>query len=352
MSGGRAGRLRGALQSGVLVWAAVVALAALAGAALAAPAAPPAAPAWPAPAAASAAAPLAPSTAILPAAPATARQASAPVWPLTLRDDRGHRLTLPRAPQRIVTLLPSLTETVCVLEACDRLVGTDRYSNWPAAIAALPRLGGLDDAQLERIVALKPDLVLASGSARAVERLEALGVPVLALEARTLADAQRVMRVVGRALGREAAAQAQVQRIQQRLQALAARVPAGWRGRKAYFEVSASPHAAGTASFIGELLAVLGVGNIVPPELGPFPQLSPEYVVRARPDLMLGSRRAVEAMAGRPGWAALPALRDGRFCGFDEAAYDTLVRPGPRLAEAAGHLQQCLQRLAPPAGGR
>lgn len=293
------------------------------------------------------------------AAPAAASGAStaaapvpAPVWPLTLRDDRGHAVTLPRAPQRIVTLLPSLTETVCVLEACDRLVGTDRYSDWPASIAALPRLGGLDDAQLERIVALKPDLVLASGSARVVERLEALGVPVLALEARTLVDAQRVMRVVGRALGREAAAQAQVQRIQQRLQALAAGVPAGWRGRQAYFEVSASPHAAGTASFIGELLAALGVGNIVPAELGPFPKLSPEYVVRARPELMLGSRRAVEAMAARPGWAALPALREGRVCGFDEAAYDTLVRPGPRLADAAAHLQQCLQRLAPPAGGR
>ena len=95
--------------------------------------------------------------------------------PVVLRDDVGaeHRLAAP--PQRIVTLLPSLTESVCAIGACDRLVGTDRFSNWPASVAALPKLGGLDDLPVERIAALKPDVVLVSSSARIIGRLEALG---------------------------------------------------------------------------------------------------------------------------------------------------------------------------------
>ena len=95
---------------------------------------------------------------------------------VTVHDDRGAALTLAQPPQRIVSLLPSLTETVCELGACSRLVGTDRHSNWPASVRALPRLGGLEDAQIERIVALKPDLVLLAVSARAADRLRALGL--------------------------------------------------------------------------------------------------------------------------------------------------------------------------------
>ncbi|RYY50480.1 MAG: ABC transporter substrate-binding protein, partial [Comamonadaceae bacterium] len=75
-------------------------------------------------------------------------------------DDRGVTVDLKSPPRRVVTLLPSLTETVCELGACDRLVGVDDYSNWPAAVQRLPHVGGLDDAQVERIVALKPDVVL------------------------------------------------------------------------------------------------------------------------------------------------------------------------------------------------
>ena len=102
-------------------------------------------------------------------------------------------------PQRIVTLLPSLTETVCELGACDRLVGVDDYSNWPAPVRALPHVGGLEDASIERIVALKPDLVLLSDLlARAARGWKALGLQVLALEPKTLADVQRVLGSSGR----------------------------------------------------------------------------------------------------------------------------------------------------------
>jgi hypothetical protein len=93
-----------------------------------------------------------------------------------LDDDRGSVLELPAPARRIVSLMPSLTETVCALDACDRLVGIARHANWPVAVQRLPQVGGIDDANIERIVALKPDLVLLRPRSRAAEPLERLGI--------------------------------------------------------------------------------------------------------------------------------------------------------------------------------
>ena len=95
------------------------------------------------------------------------------------------------------------------------------------------------------------------------------------------------------------------------------------------------------------------MGNIVPPSMGPFPRLNPEFVVRAQPDLVMASARNLAEMAQRPGWASMPALKQRRSCGFAEAEYEVLTRPGPRLAEAADRLADCLVRLSAmlPGGG-
>ena len=270
--------------------------------------------------------------------------------PVRVTDDRGRSVELPAPAQRIVSLLPSLTETVCALEACGRLVGVDRFSNWPAAVRALPQLGGLEDTQVERLVALRPDVVLAEGSTRVIGRLESLGLRVVALSPRNLADTGRVMRVVASLLGDESRGQRTWQALNARIDTAAQRVPAAWKGRSAYIEVAATPHAAGEASFVGELLARLGLTNIVPAAMGPFPQLNPEYVVRAQPELVIATARAVAEMPQRPGWASLSALREGRACGLDGPQWEPLVRPGPRLPEAAEALADCLARL--PGAGR
>jgi len=271
--------------------------------------------------------------------------AAACAWPGALLAAEPAASAPMLAPQRIVTLLPSLTETVCALNACERLVGTDRYSNWPDAVLKLPKLGGLDDAQLERIVALRPDLVLASGSARVSERLRSLGIPVLALETDSLADMRRVMEQVAQALGRPGAGRALAQRIDARIAEAAARVPAALRGQRVYFEIDTGPYAAGEGSFVGELLARLGLANIVPATMGPFPKLNPEFIVRAQPDLVMAEQAELARMPGRPGWAGLRALRDHRECGFPTERYEMLIRPGPRTGEAAELLVQCLVLL-------
>ncbi|WP_200230749.1 ABC transporter substrate-binding protein [Rubrivivax gelatinosus] len=267
--------------------------------------------------------------------------------PIVVHDERGTELRLDAPPRRIVSLLPSLTETVWVLGGGERLVGVDRYSNWPPALAALPRVGGMEDAVIEAVVALKPDLVLASSLSRASDRLEALGLRVLRVRAERHADMLELMRTLGQVLGRPAEAERLIARLDHELAAAAARVPASLRGRRVYFEVHGGTYAASAGSFIGDTLARLALVNVVPAELGPFPKLNPEFVVRADPDIVLMQQRDLPALAARPGWTAMQAVRQRRVCGFDAERFDMLIRPGPRLGEGAAAIVDCLQRLAP-----
>lgn len=265
--------------------------------------------------------------------------------PVVVTDDRGVEQRFARPPARIVSLLPSITESVCALGACERLVGTDRYSQVPAMVQALPKLGGLDDAQVERIVALKPDVVLAGKSARVTDRLESLGLTVVLLESQTHADVRRSLATIARLLGTPAAADHLWSDIERDLATAAVRVPVDVRGKRVYFEVDATPYAAGAGSFVGETLARLGMANVAPATLGPFPRLNPEFVVRSDPDIIVAAERELATMGARPGWAQLKALREQRVCSFPPGRYELLVSPGPRLGEAALALADCLARL-------
>jgi iron complex transport system substrate-binding protein len=264
---------------------------------------------------------------------------------IVVTDERGVRVDLPRPPQRIVTLLPSLTESVCTLGACERLVGVDRYSNWPESVRALPQVGGGIDPNVEAIVALKPDVVLLAKSSRVTERLEALGLKVLVLEPKSHADVRRVLDALGQVLGTDDA-QRVWRAIDASVSAAAQSLPAGAKNTRVYFEVNSTPYAAGEVSFIGETLTRLGVTNIVPASLGPFPKLNPEFVVRANPDLIMVGERSGNGLEQRPGWGGIKAVREGRICRFTAAQSDVLVRPGPRMGEAAQLMSKCLQAQA------
>ena len=260
---------------------------------------------------------------------------------IEVRDERGVTVSLPKSPQRIVTLLPSLTESVCALGACDRLIGVDRYSNSPASVRALPKLGGGLDPNVEGIVALRPDVVLLAKSSRVTPRLEALGLKVVVLEPKNHADVKRVLDALGVILGVDDA-QRVWRVIDASVSAAAQSVPESARGQRVYFEVNNGPYGAGESSFIGETLQRLGVRNIVPAALGPFPKLNPEFVVRANPDVIMVGVRSAVGMEQRPGWSGIRAVREGRICRFDSEAADVLVRPGPRMGEAARLMAGCL----------
>ena len=266
---------------------------------------------------------------------------------VTVLDDTQNKVEIPRTPQRIVSLLPSLTETVCALGQCPRLVGVDRYSNWPDSIQTVPRMGGGIDPNIERIVAQKPDLVLLAGSTRGVERLQALGITVLRLEPRTHADVQRVLRTVAEALGVPGTQADRVWReIDAGVQAAVQSLKPQARSQRVYFEVSPAPYGASESSFIGETLQRMGVRNILPAALGPFPQINPEFVVRAQPDVIMAGDSSRASMLQRPGWPQMRAVRDDRICVFPPEQADIVVRAGPRMAEGARLMAECLNRTA------
>ena len=267
--------------------------------------------------------------------------------PSVVRDDRGEVISLPRVPHRIVTLMPALAESVCALGACDRLVGTDRFANWPASVLALPKLGGMDDVSLEALVRLKPDLVLLGRSARLLPRLVALGIPVMALEPQTQAQVQHSLQRLAVVLGLPEPDQqaAKVwQQVQAQLTQARAAMPPQAKGASVYFEAGSGGYAAAESSFIGELITALGLRNVVPAHLGPFPQLSPEWVLRNQPDLIMMGQPSLDPLQRRPGWSQLAAVQQGRVCQFTAEQGDVLVRPGPRLGEAALLMAQCAQR--------
>lgn len=266
--------------------------------------------------------------------------ASAMAAPVQITDDRGQVVRWDSPPRRIISLLPSLTESICALGACDRLVGVDRHSNWPAPVTRLPRMGAGLDPVIELIVAQRPDVVLLATSSRAAQRLESLGLRVVAIEPHSHADVQRMLQRLSVMLGVDAAAGVW-QGIDAGLLAQAQAVPLKARGLRVYLEVNAAPYAAGEASFIGETMTRLGLRNVVPRELGPFPRINPEFVVRADPDLIIMAHADAASLAQRPGWQALRAVRGERVCRLSPAEADILVRAGPRLVEAARLMTQC-----------
>jgi iron complex transport system substrate-binding protein len=220
----------------------------------------------------------------------------------------------------------------------------DRYSNYPQSVRKLAQVGGGIDPNIEAIVALKPDLVLLAVSTQGNERLQALGLKVFALEPKTHADVKRVLEQLGQILGLANAPQVW-QGIEANMQAVAQSLPDSVKTTRVYFEVNRAPYAASEASFIGETLSRLGAKNIVPAKLGPFPLLNPEFVVRADPDVIMVGDINYASMDGRPGWGKLRALKAKHVCIFTPAESDMLVRPGPRMADGARLMAQCLNKV-------
>lgn len=262
-----------------------------------------------------------------------------------LQDDAGRTTEWRSPPQRIITMIPSLTETVCELGACDRLVGVDRYSNYPEQVKSLPKLGGLDDSNIEAIVALRPDVVLAASSSRIAERLTGLGIKVVTLDTKSHEDVRRVLGKVGTLLGL-ADAQRIWRHIDAGVGAAAQSLPPEARGALVYYEIDSAPYAAGESSFMGQTLKRLGARNIVPAAMGPFPKINPEFVVRANPQLIMIGQRHASGLYTRPGWEQIDALRKRHVCVFTPEQSDVLTRPGPRMAQGAQIMARCLLTMS------
>ena len=246
-------------------------------------------------------------------------------------------------PLRVISLLPSTTEIVCELGYCDRLVGVDRYSNWPSSVSRLPKLGSGLDPDFERVVSLRPDLVICPRSSRSADRLKALGLQVLVIEPENFDELQLSIQTIARALhAPDQAAQVLWGSMQAQLRNLVKRVPDTAKTLRVYVEVGSDLYAAAPTSALGQTLHTLGFKNIVPDSMGPFPKLSSEWVIKQTPDMIVLLDSPLRRVVSRPGWSTMPAVQHKRVCVFDAQTTDALVRPGPRMIKASESLLDCL----------
>ena len=259
------------------------------------------------------------------------------VSPIGVVDDLGREVRLAAVPQRIVSLVPSHTETVCALGACDRLVGRDAWSDHPARVLALPDLGSAFAPDLEAIVALRPDLVLVDEYSGAVDALAPLGLTVYAGTPQRLEEVFETIERLGSLLGARTEAAVLAGRLRGELDGVAA-VVAGRPRPSVFYEIDPSPYSVGPDGFIGRLIELAGGANILPAELGDFPLVDPEFVVDADPQVIVLADAPygvdLAALRARPGWADLAAVRDGRVIELTLAEANVLSRAGPRIGKA------------------
>jgi len=272
-----------------------------------------------------------------------------------ITDDRGVELTLSSPAKRIVSLYPSLTESVCLLNACDRLVGVDRSSNWPEWVQSLPHLGGMWDTSIEDLVRLKPDVVIMSyANLKLTARLEALGISVLIFQPHSVLQMKRTLTSISKMVepfDGDFQAQDNVQTLIQQIDAelllIQANMPPWARGRRVYLEVGSDGYAASEGSYIGQLMEQLGVVNVVPKSLGAFPKLGKEWLLKQSPEMIVFAYPRNKSFKNAPGWRVLKAVKDDHLCVLTQEQSDRLLRLGPRVAAGLKAVVECFQKMRP-----
>ncbi len=263
-------------------------------------------------------------------------------YPLTVKDASGLDVTFAQAPQRIISIAPSITEVLFALQIDTRIVGVDDWSDEPQQARAKPKVGGID-ASLEKIVSLKPDIVFAGWtmSRATIEGLRAAGVPVFATEPRTIDDTIAHIAQLGTIVNRAAQATAVIATMQaqrKKVADLVKTIPPEEK-KRVYIEFSEG-WTVGPGEFMDELIREAGGINVA--TTPGWQEMSAEVVIRQNPQVILfakGVEQLETTIRKRNGWEKLDALVQNRVVGIDN---NVLSRPGPRLTEGLLQIAQAL----------
>lgn len=263
----------------------------------------------------------------------------------SITDDWGRPVTLAAPAARVVSLAPATTELMFALGAGDRLVGRTTWCDYPAAAAAVTDVGNGIGPNVEAIAAQRPDLVLlypSQSNRPALLQLEQLGIAVAVLEQDAIAEWIETVRIVAVLTGREAAADTLLADFRVRLDSALA--PPRADTPRVFIAVGANPPIAiGKGSFVSELVELAGGRNAFDDVAGPSAVVSLEAIVARDPDvvLVLGPDSVTGAVARRPGWPAIRAVRTRRVLAVDGSEFN---RPSPRLPQAVRSLTAALAR--------
>jgi iron complex transport system substrate-binding protein len=288
------------------------------------------------------------------ASSASAVSSASASFPVTVTAANG-AVTIKSAPARIVSLSPTLTEDLYAVGAGPQVVAVDSDSDYPAGVPATS-LSGLTP-NIEAIAKYNPSLVIASqNSGGLVSGLAKLGVPVLIEPAAaTIAAAYAQIVQVGQATGHAGQAATVVAGMRQQIAADVKQAGSGHHDLTYYWELSANPfYSATSTTFIGQVVGLFGLKNIADaaskPADGGYPQLSQEYIVTAKPQVIFladnepaDGGQAPAVVGKRPGWSGIPAVQDHEVIGLND---DVASRWGPRLPELVAEIAQAVEQAS------
>lgn len=264
----------------------------------------------------------------------TAAAAGRTVYPLTLQDATNTEVTIAKAPQRVISLIPSETEILFAIGAGDLVAGVDNYSNYPPEAADKPKVGDMN-TNIEAVAALNPDLVLAgmNMNSGAIDSLRALGITVFAAEPRSLDETIAHIELVGKMMDKQAEASAVSDKMRADRQLVIDTVQ-GAETKRVYLEFSPG-WSVGKGEFLDELVTLAGGVNVAGDQEGWF-EVDPETIIQANPEVIIfpefapGDTTILDGINSRPGWGEIEAVKNGRL---HAVTNDPLVRVGPRLTE-------------------
>ena len=239
--------------------------------------------------------------------------------------------------RRIVALAPSITETLFAIGAGPEVVGVSQYCDYPPRAARLPRVGTFLTPNLEAIAALRPTLVIGLGGSsdlREARALRALGYGVLMVNEDSLTEIRASIRMIGQRVGRESAARALLIQMKRHFAVVEDRLR-GVPVRRVLMVVGHQPMVAvGRGTYLDELITLAHGSNIADAAAQSWPRLSLEYIIAARPQVILDGQMGTDGRAKAGFWGRypeIPAVRDGRIYGYPQ---DPTLHPGPRVAES------------------
>ncbi len=262
-----------------------------------------------------------------------------PVLARIVTDQLGRKITLPDNPQRVISLAPSITEIIYALGQQHRLKGVTLFSDYPDAAKKLPTVGSYVHLDLEKIVALRPDLCIAikDGNPKGViDRLDSLKIPVYAVDPKNLDSVMETLQEIAQLLGADDTAEFLIRRMKSRIGRVTSRVATTDSRPRVFFQIGISPIiSVGSDTFIHEIIVLAGGKNLAEGRI-PYPRFSQEQVLGLSPEVFIltsmartGAFEKVKAKWER--WPQLDAVRSGRIHLVDSNLFD---RPSPRLVEA------------------
>jgi len=276
------------------------------------------------------------------------RPAPAPAGAVVVTDMAGRTVSVPAHPARIVSAAPACTEILFAVGAGDAVVGVTEFCTYPPEAQARTKIGqfGPETISLETILGLRPDLVFAAPGTQDpfIAAVGRLGLPVVAVDARSFDEVYRAVELVGAATGHADRAKQLADRLRTRVAAVTAR-PIAKRPR-VFFLLDEPLVTAGPKTFIGEMIRLAGGDNVFDDVAQLYPPVSEEEVIRRNPEVIVVPRGTghvvdVEALLARPAWRTIDAAKTRRIIYLDQ---DVVSRAGPRLADALEQLADGLRK--------